>query len=470
MFSRLQFAFLVVAGLTALFGAACGSSGSQTDSSTSSDSSVQSAGPSPEEVVSASGENFSKIGSLRARISVESESLAGTIESEVGYQSDNVSFSRTVYTDSALGPDDFGEMLFVSADLYFRTVRGDWFVLSPWDQGTRPGELGFDGPQPLFHYVDFLDDLYNIDRLPDETIDGEDYLRYSGEIDLINLASLGLSDGSSNEGSAHADFWLSDESYLPYRVQIGASFAGSGSIDVMIEFFEFDSPITLPERPANAHPIRDLQFPEAPCTGASFNACLEASTELASIARDSCGGNGRRVCLVPLGQVAPDFIQHLVAHYRDQYGLTVTVLTPSRIPAELVNPLRGQIDTRVLMSYVGDLFPDADRDPEAVVVGVTPVDLYDGSSHYRYIFGVRGNPAYPKAVISTFRMNPETYSQAADDELLFSRGRKFLSKYIGLLYYQLPASPDPRSPLYDSIFGPDDLDRMEEPLPVGKAD
>ena len=63
-------------------------------------------------------------------------------------------------------------------------------------------------------------------------------------------------------------------------------------------------------------------------------------------------------------------------------------------------------------------------------------------------------------------MNPEFYSEPADDELMQSRFRKLLTKYIGLLYYGLPTSSDPTSPMFDSILGPDDLDRMTEPLPV----
>jgi hypothetical protein len=63
-------------------------------------------------------------------------------------------------------------------------------------------------------------------------------------------------------------------------------------------------------------------------------------------------------------------------------------------------------------------------------------------------------------------MDPATYSEPRDDELLFARTRKLVSKYIGLLHYGLPASADPSSPMYDSILGPADLDRMKERLPV----
>jgi predicted Zn-dependent protease len=172
------------------------------------------------------------------------------------------------------------------------------------------------------------------------------------------------------------------------------------------------------------------------------------------------------VCLVPLGQIPPAQVDALVAYYRKQYGLTVTVLTPAAIPASLEDPLRQQIDASGLIDYMGGLFPAAYGDSNAVLIGLTVVDLYDSTSTFRYVFGVKGSVRDPKAVVSTLRMDPRFYSEAQDDELLASRARKLLSKYIGLLYYGLPPSSDPASPMFDSILGPADVDRMKEPLPV----
>jgi predicted Zn-dependent protease len=115
---------------------------------------------------------------------------------------------------------------------------------------------------------------------------------------------------------------------------------------------------------------------------------------------------------------------------------------------------------------MGTLYPAPYRDAHAVLIGLTVVDLYDSTSHFRYVFGVKGNASNPKAVLSTLRMDPRFYSEPADDALLAARARKLLSKYIGLLYYGLSPSSDPTSPMFDSILGPDDVDAMTEPLPV----
>ena len=57
-----------------------------------------------------------------------------------------------------------------------------------------------------------------------------------------------------------------------------------------------------------------------------------------------------------------------------------------------------------------------------------------------------------------------TAGPLADDERLFSRTRRLVTKYIGLMFYGLPLSDDPKSPMYGKILSVSDLDKMEEPL------
>ena len=63
-------------------------------------------------------------------------------------------------------------------------------------------------------------------------------------------------------------------------------------------------------------------------------------------------------------------------------------------------------------------------------------------------------------------MNPESFGEPRDDELTLTRARKMVTKYVGLLYFDLPTSGDPKSPMYGNILSVGDLDRMEEVLPV----
>lgn len=59
-------------------------------------------------------------------------------------------------------------------------------------------------------------------------------------------------------------------------------------------------------------------------------------------------------------------------------------------------------------------------------------------------------------------MDPVAYGQPPNEELLRSRLRKMVMKDIGIMYYGLPLSNDPRSVMYRNILGIDDLDRMTE--------
>ena len=427
----------------------------------------------PAEALAKSSEGFGEIDTFRLRfdITTDADDLSFTTEGEVAYQTDEVMYSRMFFSDET-------ELLFLPPDLYLQAPDGSWYVQSPWDQGIPRDELPEVGPDAqMIDYQGIIGAISDIEQLADETIDGEDYLHYSGLINITELPSrdstdTGLLPFGVYTRTGRIELWLDKETYLPRKILVGdgpAEGESEASVDATFEFFEYDRPITLPAPPDNVRPLRDLQLPAAACVGAQFAPCLEAQAQLQPIAQGSCEGAAKRLCLVPFGQVSPSLVQHLVDHYRDQYGLTVTVLTPSAVPEDIADPLREQVGGSALIDYMSGLFPEAYHDPNAILIGLTPVDLYWEESHYRYVFGVRSLLPNHSAVISVFRMNPETYSEPSNDELLFSRSRKLFTKYVGLLYYELPTSSDPRSPMYNSILGPSDLDNMEEPLPVPPA-
>ena len=213
-------------------------------------------------------------------------------------------------------------------------------------------------------------------------------------------------------------------------------------------------------------PVGDLSYEYPPCYGPDLDACLEGQTELGPYSSDTCEGEGRRLCFLPLGRVSPELVLDLAAHYEDQYHIQVSVLTPSDIPTELVDPLRGQIDAETLIDYAASLRPEEYGDRDVVLIALTPVDLYNRTSSWRFLFGRKGTFADPDAIVSTYRMNPESFGEPRDDELTISRARKLVTKYVGLLYFDLPLSGDLKSPMFDNILSVSDLDRMEEPLPI----
>lgn len=218
---------------------------------------------------------------------------------------------------------------------------------------------------------------------------------------------------------------------------------------------------------------------DGPCAGDDFDHCLDAQRELQEISTYTCDGDGRRVCLVPIGLVSPDLMLHLADHYQDQYGLDVRIMLPIGIadyivtrdrdqtvldPDYVVEADHDQIGGVLLIEYMKAAFPEDADDPDVVLIGVTPLDLFYEHEDWRWSLGVRGFYDDPKAVISTSRMNPEAFGDDAEVELFYTRARKMTSKYIGLLYYGLNESSDPTSPVYNRVNGIPALDRLREPL------
>jgi archaemetzincin len=427
----------------------------------------------PDEAMAASRARFVKVVVFQTsfHITVNTPTADVAIDGEAGYQKQGVAYTRQRFSDEKLTTPNATEILFLPPNLYMKTREGEWFVLSPWSQGIRPDRLDQLGPEkPIIDYAEFASHLSQVEQLADDDIDGTSYLHYRAGIDEQSVPwavppdFVSVRPSVSHSATTTAELWLNKEGYLPRRVRTHAERSGE-SASFTFEFFEYERPIHLPQPPA-ARPWRDLELPEAPCTGSLFDGCLVAQTELQPTAPDPCGGNERRVCLVPLGRISPGLMQHLLDHYREQYGLRVALMKPVSVPFDIANPLRGQVDADTLIRYMGRTYSTAYHDPEVVLIGITPLDLYAADSHFRYVFGVKGSPDDPKAVVSTFRMDPESYGEPPNEGVFYSRARKLLSKYIGLLYYGLPPSDDPLSPMYNSILGVTDVDNMGEPLPV----
>ncbi len=217
-----------------------------------------------------------------------------------------------------------------------------------------------------------------------------------------------------------------------------------------------------------ALPVLVLQligaFEVPPCSGSERIGCLEAQVELVAIAHPSCEGTERRVCFVPLGQIDPDLTRNLVKCYSDEYGLEIGLLTPKAIPANMISPDREQIDGESLADSIGMLFPADFNDPNVVLIGLTPLDLYAADRDWNFQLGHAQWGAQSRAVVSTFRMHLGTIG-LVDDERVLTRTRKLVTKYLGLMFYDFALSDDPISPMYGNILRVSDLDTMREPLP-----
>ncbi len=428
---------------------------------------------SPSEAVASSAERFTEAKeansvTISLQTTTTSEGFEARSTAVSAFAKDGIIYSDEWYEWDVGEITQESRVIVVDGDLYATDDNGVWFVLSPWHQGTRPENIPDLGISALLSdFERIAGELDAIEAHSNDEIDGVVYRRYSGELDWETFVDEDETFGYS--GAANVDLWVSDETGLPFRMDVVADLVRFLNPPLTLtgtQTFEYavSSP---PDPPANAKPWRDLEFPEAPCTGEAFEACLEAQTELTPISVDSCEGEGRRICFVPIGNISGDLVVRLVEHYRAEYGIDIGIMTPLAAPEFAAHPERNQIDAAgLLQETVGRRWPQESADGDVVIIGITPVDMYDSDSHFRYVFGVKYTYEFPKAIVSMFRMTPEFYGAPPDPDLTFERTQKLLGKYIGMLYYGLPTSSDSTSQMFDNILGAGDLDRMNDRLPV----
>ena len=176
--------------------------------------------------------------------------------------------------------------------------------------------------------------------------------------------------------------------------------------------------------------------------------------------------------LVAVGDVPPALMSSLVAGAEQTLGIQVAVLRSLSVDRTLYDPARSQLIADELIAAVRSQYPTLARNPRARVIAITAQDMYIKARRetWRYAFSRRSNEN-SVAVVSYARMDPAypaypTYpaylGNTPEEELLRSRLRKMVIKNIGIMYYGLPVSRDPRSVLYGNVLGPDDLDYMSE--------
>lgn len=168
------------------------------------------------------------------------------------------------------------------------------------------------------------------------------------------------------------------------------------------------------------------------------------------------------VYFVPIGTFPQDVLNRLVNYYQDKYGLSISVLSPPlpALVARAFNEEREQYVAEDMVAILGQARVASDL--SSTLIALTDQDLYIRDSTWRYAFGYRSNQL---AVISSARIGTRFMAVwPIDSEWKEKRLRKMVTKYIAVLHYRLPLSSNCRSPLFDKIGGPQELDFMEEDL------
>lgn len=172
---------------------------------------------------------------------------------------------------------------------------------------------------------------------------------------------------------------------------------------------------------------------------------------------------GRTLHFAPIGIFPTEDIEALVAYYERKYGLAVDVLPRIGSPPDAFDYDRYQVVAERLIAELKEL-PIA-ADPNAVIIGLTADDMFIEAEDWNYAYGLRDTDRF--AVVSDYQMYTYSLTSAR-----MARLRKMVTKYVGVQFYRLPESSNPRSVLYNKILGPGDLDAMSEefildPPPAG---
>ena len=163
----------------------------------------------------------------------------------------------------------------------------------------------------------------------------------------------------------------------------------------------------------------------------------------------------RAVYLAPIGDFPSADADGLVVHYLEKFDLAVEVLPSIPVPAGAMDAERDQLIAERLLDAIAATDVVA-ADPEAVVIGLTDIDMYIAANTWGYAYGLRSGGTL--AIVSSARME----DGFATEERRSQRLRKMVTKNLGILYFGLGVSDDPRSVLYRDILGPEDLDYASE--------
>lgn len=119
----------------------------------------------------------------------------------------------------------------------------------------------------VVNYGQQLDDLANLEQLPDEEIDGVVYHHYAGDLDLESIISE-LPDEFVDDsqidlaldivGDLSMELWLDPDTLLPrrYVMTMAMEIDGESIITVVsMDFLEYNQPVDIPPPPVGAPPL-----------------------------------------------------------------------------------------------------------------------------------------------------------------------------------------------------------------------
>lgn len=165
-----------------------------------------------------------------------------------------------------------------------------------------------------------------------------------------------------------------------------------------------------------------------------------------------------RIMFVPIGNFPSTSLQTLADYYEKTLGLHIDVHPTIPFEGSMMDRARGQLIGEELIRQLKMAFPEQAQNRTVMMMGFTRGDMYIRQKEWRFAFAIREDGRF--AVISTARMDPESFGFPPNDAVLVRRLLKMTSKQIGLYYYGLPERQEKSSVLFSPILGVDDLDNI----------
>jgi tetratricopeptide (TPR) repeat protein len=166
-----------------------------------------------------------------------------------------------------------------------------------------------------------------------------------------------------------------------------------------------------------------------------------------------------KLYFIPLNNFASADVKRLVSYYKEKSGIDVITLEPLPLRLAAIDNRRQQQVAEEIVELMKRTYPNLVADPNAVLIGLTNEDMYMRKyDDWQFAFSYWVNGRF--GVVSSARMNTNNVGAAPNDEILNRRMRKMVTKAIGMLYYRLPTSNDPKSAMYEDISSVQDLDNM----------
>lgn len=159
-------------------------------------------------------------------------------------------------------------------------------------------------------------------------------------------------------------------------------------------------------------------------------------------------GASSRIAIVGVGAFDVQLVDDVARHFRDCYGLPVSVGAPFAAPGEAWNTDRNQWVAEGLLAAM-------ESEPDVLTIGITSDDIFTDRESWRYAFGTR-NSGRRVAILSTARMR--SFAGGVSSELV----RKYVARTIAFEYCGLPRVNDPKSVRATSLMGPNDLEAIDE--------